>query len=51
MYRVGEKLFVEKAGIGFMKIEGYSGTVFSEDEALRLEDKGTFIVMMKVYFL
>lgn len=43
MYQVGEKLFIEKAGSGFRKIEGYSGTVLSSEEALLLEKEGTFI--------
>lgn len=43
MYKVGEELFVEKAGSGFRKIEGYSGTVLSSEEVLLLEKEGTFI--------
>lgn len=43
MLQTGTEVFIEKAGSGWRKIEGYSATVISADEALKFYQEGGFI--------
>lgn len=43
MLQAGTEVFIKKAGLGWRKIEGYSGTVLHSDEAWKLREEGGFI--------
>jgi hypothetical protein len=43
MLEAGTEVFIERAGSGFMKVQGYSGTVLTNEQALKFKEEGVFI--------